>query len=142
MESTPYEICFWIKDDNTDNIPVAVFDKIKQAVLKFDGEAVTERLPEKRLLAYPIAKQRTAYWAELAFNLAPDKLASFKEELKYEDKILRKVVLLRQEKKSFKPRVMAEQRETAPRPKPITSPEQAKEIEEQLDTKLKEILEV
>src|SRR3972149_1560274 len=62
MDKTSYEICFWIKDDNTDIVPVGVLDSVKQMVLKLEGEVTSERLPEKRLLAYLIEKQRTAYW--------------------------------------------------------------------------------
>ena len=141
MDKTPYEICFWIKDDNTDVVPVGVLDRMKQAILKLEGEVVSERLPEKRLLAYPIEKQRTAFWTELAFNLAPEKLAGLKEELKYEDKILRKIILARIIRKAKPKKISLEQKTQPARPRPIATEEEVKEIEAQLDSKLKEILE-
>ena len=141
MDKTSYEICFWIKDDNTDIVPVGVLDRVKQAVLKLEGEVTSERLPEKRLLAYLIEKQRTAYWTELVFNLAPEKLAGLKEELKYEDKILRKIILVRRIRK-VKPKTGSlEHKAQAARPKLAATEEEVKEIEAQLDSKLKEILE-
>ena len=141
MDKTPYEICFWIKDDNTDVVPGGVLDRMKQAILKLEGEVVSERLPEKRLLAYPIEKQRTAFWTELAFNLAPEKLAGLKEELKYEDKILRKIILARIIRKAKPKKISLEQKTQPARPRPIATEEETKEIEAQLDSKLKEILE-
>ena len=114
---------------------------MKQAVLKLEGEVTSERLPEKRLLTYLIEKQRTAYWTELVFNLAPEKLADLKEVLKYEDKILRKIILVRRIRKAKAKKISLEHKAQAARPKLAATEEEVKEIEAQLDSKLKEILE-
>ena len=138
-----YELCFWVKDDPDTGDPQAVVDAVRQVLEKLGGVVEQARQPEKRFLAYPIAKQHTAFWAELVFSLEPQNLKAFTDGLKYENRILRKMVqAYRQLKVSMPhPRRRSDLAEAeAERPREARKPG-AVPADADLDTKLKQILE-
>ena len=135
-----YDMSFWIADDGSGNAPDAYFESVKAKVSEFSGTISHDRRLEKRMLSYPIKKQTNAWWAEMQFTMAPDKLLSFKDSLKYEDKILRKVITsVIVSKKIRKPRLGPQARQDGSQR--IERSPKAKESDVDLDPKLKQILE-
>ncbi len=135
-----YDMSFWIADDGSGNAPDAYFESVKAKVSEFSGTISHDRRLEKRMLSYPIKKQTNAWWAEMQFTMAPDKLLSFKDSLKYEDKILRKVITsVIVSKKIRKPRLGPQARQDGSQR--IERSPKAKESDVDLDAKLKQILE-
>lgn len=135
-----YDMSFWIVDDGSGNAPDAYFESIKAKVSQFSGVLSRDRRLEKRMLSYPIKKQTNAWWAEMQFTMPPQQLLAFKDALKYEANILRKVIIsVVVSKKVRKPRLGPQARgesqgRTVREAKPT-------EVDADLDTKLKQILE-
>ena len=99
--------------------------------------------PRKQQLAYPIHKQRNAYFGWITFRLAPDSITALEKKLKANTQILRYLIV--EEETRLKAPVFR-----APTPKPISPktpaiPREIKKPEEKLDLealdkKLEEIL--
>lgn len=145
QETRLYDLCFWIADDQSGNSPDSFFDIIKGFVTKAGGTIVSERIPEKRDLAYMIKKQKSAWWAEIQFRLDPAKLAGLKNTLKYEQVILRKLIVMVPERSQKREKQLQQHREKQARWQETKArmTEQEKEVQRtpvDLDTKLKEIL--
>jgi ribosomal protein S6 len=141
QETKQYELCFWLKDDNSSAAPLSLFESVKNLVQKSGGVITSEHQPEKRNLAYPIQKQRAGFWCEIVFSGVPEVLRQIESGLKYETAILRKTMVVCPVLKKMKPRRehLAKSAEISAATLPdLRSPQ---EIQEQLDTKLKEILE-
>ncbi len=135
-----YDMSFWIADDGSGNAPDAYFESVKSKVSQFSGALSRDRRLEKRMLAYPIKKQATAWWAEMQFTMPPDQLLAFKDSLKYEDKILRKAITsVIISKKVRKPR-LGPQTRTESSGRPVRD-QKGKEPDADLDAKLEKILE-
>ncbi len=144
MESEPrlYDMSFWIKDDGSGNAPEAFFDSVKTKLSQSSGTLTRDRRLEKRMLAYPIQKQTTAWWAEMQFTMLPQQLLAFKDALKYEDAILRKVInVIEQKTKRKKARTPLASRVAGTQQRSEITAKQGKEVDAELDTKLKQILE-
>lgn len=144
-DSRLYDLSFWIIDDQSGNAPVPFFETVKGYVAKAGGAIVSERSPEKRDLAYPIKKQKSAWWTEVQFQLDPSKLAGLKDALKYEQQILRKLVVVVPERSKIRERQLQQRREKQARWQETKARmvEEQKEVQQpavDLDTKLKEIL--
>ena len=136
-----YDMSFWIADDGSGNAPDAYFESVKPKLSDLSGTLSPDRRLEKRMLSYPIKKQTNAWWAEMQFTMPPDKLLAFKDSLKYEDRILRKVItLVVISKKIRKPRLGPQARSDASaRTGRDAKPKEADAAD--LDAKLKQILE-
>ena len=142
LDTKKYELCFWLKDDGTGVAPIVFFDSVKGVVQKAGGFIISERQPEKRNLAYAIQKQRAGYWCEIMFSGAPEILFQIKTDLKYETAILRKIIVVVpdvKEKKVRSTRAVRKPESSEGEPERATGFPQ--EMQEQLDSKLKEILE-
>jgi len=140
LDRKKYELCFWLKDDGTGNAPVAIFDSVKDIIQKADGSIISEHQPEKRNLAYPVQKQRSGYWCEIVFALLPESLAKIKEDLRYETAILRKITLAVLEPK-IKGKKERPARPAAATQKTEAANDSPEGKQQELDSKLKEILE-
>jgi ribosomal protein S6 len=138
-ETKKYELCFWLKDDGA--APLALFDSVKNVIQKAGGAVITEHQPEKRNLAYPIQKQRSGFWSEIVFSSLPEAVKQIKKDLKYEGAILRQIILSAPEMKPLKEHLVRPVQTVKTKTASELSGESPKQIQEQLDSKLKEILE-
>lgn len=136
-----YELCFWLQDPGTDAQPVEDLEKIRQAVEGSGASIIIERPLEKKFLAYPIKKQKSAFWGEIAFNCEPSSILKIQKALQYENNILRKMIVELKKPKKVKPSRQPERRKEAESVKDVgREPAKANVSDETLDTKLKEIL--
>lgn len=99
--------------------------------------------PRKRKLAYPIEKEKNAYFGWTTFSSAPDRLSLFEKMLKQKDGILR--YLLLEEEVETRPQILRTIpfRPTAGQPRQILRETQKVDEKldlEALDKKLEEIL--
>jgi len=88
-----YELTYLISPDLSETELKSLQEKIKSSIENKGGVFFNADEPTKKKLAYPIKKQFEAYLMSLSFQLSPDKLAEFEQELKKEDKIFRFIII-------------------------------------------------
>lgn len=122
--------------------------KLESFIKDLGGKVFLAERPIFQQLAYPIKKQKSAYFGYLVFNLVPDQVVALKEKLRYEADFLRNMIFQKLDKE-FKPKELRPKifrRPALPR-KPLTKekpqpPELKKEPEvdlSELDRKLEEL---
>lgn len=126
---------------------IELLQKIKKWILELGGSLKGESIV-KRNLGYPIKKYQQAFYARLTFTLAPKEIDRLQKQLKFEENILRYLII------GLKPKVAqfqfpdivqdkikpAEFKKTPPqKEEPLIKPEPKVKLEE-LDKKLEEIL--
>lgn len=132
MNLKTYELYCWMQDAS--NVS-EVAQELKEIIVQLGGEIISERHPEKRDLAYPIRKQKTAFLFELVFSFPPGNISHLKKELSNKDKLLRNLILQKKEK-----RAVQAQSSRAAKPRTSVSKKEKAVSEKQLDKKLEEIL--
>ncbi len=76
-----YEVAFWTKDENDGSV--------KKVISKHGGEIIKEKPVQKMRLAYPIKKENFAFFGNIIFRMAPDKVIGFKTDANLEEGVLR-----------------------------------------------------
>ena len=129
-----YELTYLIAPENSTEDIESLRDKIKTFIQEKGGSINKANYPTKRILAYPIKKQREAFLADLVFLLEPLKLPELEKKLKTEKQILRHLIITKKiSKETLKPKV---------KPKKILKPKtkEAKVELKEIEKKLEEIL--
>ena len=113
------------------------FSQEIDSLISKKGKLIKPAIPSKKILAYPIKKQTTAYLTRAEFHLDPQETESFKKEIKTKSKILR---FLLSEKKVHKIKPERPKIKVAPKEKRESIPKKAEleKIEEKLEEILKE----
>lgn len=115
-----------------------VFSQEIDSLISKKGKLIKPAIPSRRVLAYPIKKETTAYLARSEFHLDPQEIENFKEEIKTKSKILR---FLLSEKKVLKIKSEKRKIKVAPKEKkeqPVPKKAELEKIEEKLEEILKE----
>jgi len=148
IESKNYEIAYLISPNVSEEQIFGVAGKITSLIQDAKGIANKVEEPKKIKLAYPINKQRSAYFGWTTFAMLPENLEEFKKKLKFEEKSImrflvvflpKKVLELRKRPIYIKPKP---ERPVAPtyRPPPREAEKQEQVDITALDKKLEEIL--
>ena len=113
------------------------FSQEIDSLISKKGKIIKPAISSKRILAYPIEKQTTAYLTRSEFHLDPQEIENFKKEIKTKSKILR---FLLSEKKVHKIKPERPKIKVAPKEKrePIPKKAELEKIEEKLEEILKE----
>jgi len=121
-----YEFTYIINPDISREDLNSLQDIIKSFIKEEGGSIVRINSPLKRILAYPIKKNKEAFLADLTFDLDPDKLAGLEKKIKAEKRIIRYLLLKKKLlKKKLKVRALRK-----PQPKAKV---ELKEIEKKLE---------
>jgi len=138
-----YELTYIINPNLSDAEVAAQADKVRSFINELGGEIKTERIMEKRKLAYPVKKQGFGFYVTAEFNLGPENVIELEKKIGLEQSILRHLLLI---KKIIK-EVPRKPRSFKPREKPggipiKPAPEKMEKVKiEEIDKKLEEILE-
>ena len=147
-ETKNYEIAYLISPNVSEEEIFGVAGKITSLIQDAKGVANKVEEPKKIKLAYPINKQRAAYFGWTTFSMLPENLEDFKKKLRFEEKSImrflvvftpKKVLELRKRPIYIKPKP---ERPVAPtyRPAPREAEKQEQVDITALDKKLEEIL--
>lgn len=149
IEPKNYEISYLISPNVSEEEVFSVAGKITSLIQNAKGIANKVEEPKKIKLAYPINKQRNAYFGWTTFSMLPENLEQFKKKIKLEEKsILRflivylpKKVLELRNRPVYQPRPKTE-KPLAPTYKPAPREAEKQEAVDitALDKKLEEIL--
>lgn len=76
----------------------ALLEKIKETITKNQGKTIKVNQWGKRKLAYEINKHSEAIYVIIDFELDPENIANIERSIKFEEKIIRYLLVLGQEK--------------------------------------------
>jgi ribosomal protein S6 len=129
-----YELDYLISSNLTE-IEIKDFQEKIISFVQEKGILIDAAIPKKRVLAYPVKKNNSAFFATLNFQMKPENLADFEKKLKPDSRIIRYLILNKVVPKAFsKPRRRFTEGE-------IEIPERKKVKIEEIEEKLKEVLE-
>ena len=76
----------------------ALLDKIQQTITTNQGKIIKVNQWGKRTLAYEIKKFNEAIYTVIDFELEPERIANIERSIKFEEKMIRYLLVLRQDK--------------------------------------------
>lgn len=87
-----YELNYLTSANISEEELKSIEEKISSLIQKEGGIFDKIDLPQKKNLAYPVKKNKSAYFCNLSFSFLPEKIASLEKILKAEKKILRYMI--------------------------------------------------
>lgn len=88
-----YEMAYLLSPNVSEEEVVGYDQKIASFISKLDGE-INEARPSKKIkLAYPIKKNFHAYFGLVNFSAFPEKIGEIEKNLKFEEKLLRYLIV-------------------------------------------------
>ncbi len=84
-----------LKDEQLEKEAGAVEEIIKTS----GAGTVRHHLLGKKVLAYPVEKQKEGYYVNYEFSISPDKIESIKDKLKHRSNVLRFMIIFREKKR-------------------------------------------
>ena len=147
QKNNNYELSFWFSSRLEEKAIEQKFDNLLKQLEKSGALIIFSQSPQLKQLAYPVKKERNAYFGYIQFESSKDSLARLEEGLRLNNDLIRFMVLnmkLKQEQKvphsTFRKPVFKEQKSK----KEEKAKEGLKEEKiislEELDKKLSEIL--
>ena len=139
-ETKNYEIAYLLSLSVPENEVATYAGKLTSLIGDFGGVVKFVGEPKTRRLAYPVKKDRSAYFGYTTFIMAKSSISDFKKKLAFEPKVLRFLIVEEEEKSIPMPRTSFRQ----PRERAVVTPREIEEKDKldivQLDKKLEEIL--
>ena len=93
MVNKVYKIDFWIRETPSGEIDSECLNKLQKKIEQVEGQTLEIIPPKNKKLAYKVKKIQEATWGEIIFQMPSEKLAKFLDSLKYDEEILRKIIL-------------------------------------------------
>ncbi len=93
-----YELMILLEPNLQEEDSTALLDKIQQTIKTNQGNIIKLNQWGKRKLAYDIKKFQEAIYTLIDFELEPAHLADLEKSIKFNEKILRYLIVLGQEK--------------------------------------------
>ncbi len=152
QKNNNYELSFWFSSQLEEKAIEQKFDNLLKQLEKSGASIIFSQSPQLKQLAYPIKKERNAYFGYIQFGFSKDSLAHLEEELKLNNDIIRFMILNmkpKEEQKAPRPAFRKSAFKGERKEKKVKEHSAAKSIEgkeekvislEELDKKLSEIL--
>lgn len=93
-----YELMLLLDPNLQEEDSKALLDQIQQTIKTNQGNIIKLNQWGKRKLAYEIKKFQEAIYTIIDFELEPERLADLEKSIKFNEKILRYLIVLGQEK--------------------------------------------
>lgn len=138
-----YELTYILNPNLQEQEVAAQADKVRGFINGHGGEIKTEKIDEKRKLAYPIKKQGFGFYVTSEFNLEAEKVEELEKQIRFDTNILRHLLTVKEILPPAKAKIRvpkAKEKEPALAVPKITLPKEKVKIEE-IDKKLEELLE-
>ena len=137
-----YELAYLLSPSVSQEEVLTQAGKLTSLIEESKGMIRKVEEPRKRVLAYPVKKQTSAFFGWTTFSMAPEFVPGFEKKLRGQERVLR-YMLVEEEEMEVRPFMFRTARTPAPRPRPI--PREAPKADEKLDLealdkKLEEIL--
>ncbi len=135
-----YELTYIINPNLSEREVAVQSDKVRSFINGLGGEMKSEKLNEKRKLAYPIKKQSFGFYATAEFSLEPEKISELEKQIKLEQRVIRHLIIVKERMIPMAARSLR-LKKVVPAPKPAQETRVEKVKIEEIDKKLEEILE-
>jgi len=142
-----YELSFWLSPQLDEKAIEQKFDSLLKQIEKLGALIIFNQSPQLKQLAYPIKKERNAYFGYIQYMLSKDSSVRLKEEIMLDNDIIRFMILNKPKEEKRAPRrtlskhVFSEQKSKIEKKVEKGSKKEEKVISlEELDKKLSEIL--
>lgn len=144
MDTKNYELAYLLSPSLAEGEVLTRANKLSILIEEAKGIIRKSEQPRRRRLAYPVNKQKEAYFGWMTFSLAREEMPSLEKKLKGEGEILRYLVV-EEEVEKRPPLVLRTIPSRPARSRPPATPKREIEPEEKLDLealdkKLEEIL--
>lgn len=93
QKNNNYELSFWFSSQLEEKAIEQRFDNLLKQLEKSGALIIFSQLPQLKQLAYPIKKERNAYFGYIQFEFSKDSLAHLEEELKLNNDVIRFMIL-------------------------------------------------
>lgn len=93
-----YELMILIDPNLQDEERKALLDKVHQTITAANGKIIKTNQWGKRKLAYQIKKFPEAFYVVIDFELQPEQIANLENSIRFEEKIIRYLLVLGTEK--------------------------------------------
>jgi len=147
QKNNNYELSFWFSSQLEEKAIEQRFDNLLKQLEKSGASVIFSQSPQLKQLAYPIKKERNAYFGYIQFEFSKDSLAHLEEELRLNNDVMRFMILnMKPKEKQKAPRPTfkksAFKEEEKPSPTKATKVKKEEKVIslEELDKKLSEIL--
>lgn len=147
-----YELTYIIKPELSETEISAAVKKMADLIAKQNGSIISEKIDQKRRLAYPIKKAGFGTYVSVEFDSPGEGIIVISQAIKMDNTILRHLIIKKEIAKGPLPILKAKPKKTAfkkstyksiaekkPASKETTAPSKKIKLEE-LDEKLEEIL--
>ena len=137
-----YEFAYLFSSSSTESEVLTLAEKLSTLINEAKGTVKRVEEPKRRKLAYPIKKQKEAYWGWITFSMAPENIKALEKKLKGVNVFLR--YLLVEEEIETRPQIFRALPRPITKPRPVpraTETQPAEKLDlEALDKKLEDIL--
>jgi len=147
QKNNNYELSFWFSSQLEEKAIEQKFDNLLKQLEKSGASIIFSQSPQLKQLAYPIKKERNAYFGYIQFEFSKDSLVHLEEGLKLNNDLIRFMVLNmkpKEEQKAPRPAFRKSAFKEKEKPASVKVTEGKKEEKvislEELDKKLSEIL--
>jgi small subunit ribosomal protein S6 len=93
-----YELMILLDPNLQEEEISALLKEVQQTIANNQGKIIKVNQWGKRTLAYDIKKFREAFYVIIDFELEPENIANIEKSIKFEEKIIRYLLVLGQEK--------------------------------------------
>ncbi len=93
QKNNNYELSFWLSSRLEEKAIEQKFDNLLKQLEKSGALIIFSQSPQLKQLAYPIKKERNAYFGYIQFELSKEPLAHLEEGLRIDNDIIRFMVL-------------------------------------------------
>lgn len=142
-----YELSFWFSSQLEEKAIEQKFGNLLKQLEKLGALITFSQSPQLKQLAYPLKKERNAYFGYIQFKLSKDSLAHLEEKLRLNNDLIRFMILNVQSKEkqkvspsSFRKSIFQEQKSKQEEKERKKFKKEKMISLEELDKKLSEIL--
>jgi len=93
QKNNNYELSFWFSSQLEEKAIEQKFDNLLKQLEKSGALIIFNQSPQLKQLAYPIKKERNAYFGYIQFESSKDSLPHMEEELKLNNDLIRFMIL-------------------------------------------------
>lgn len=148
QKNNNYELSFWFSSQLEEKAVEQKFDNLLKQLEKSGASILFSQSPQLKQLAYPIKKERNAYFGYIQFEFSKDSLAHLEEGLRLNNGVIRFMIsnIKAKEKEekvsrpTFRKSVFKEKEKISPTKVAEDKKEEKVISLEELDKKLSEIL--
>ncbi|MEO0095637.1 MAG: 30S ribosomal protein S6 [candidate division WOR-3 bacterium] len=94
-----YEAMFIFRPELKDEQLEKEVGVVEELIKKSGADSIRHQVLGKKVLAYPVEKQKEGFYVNYEFSVLPDKIAEIKDKLKHHSNVLRFMIISKERRK-------------------------------------------